>query len=150
MCYCCAAVIVELLAVAAIAMPTAKVERNLAAVAGVSVTCPARWPHTEEAGGWYWPDKGIELRVMWCRAIGRTLAGQRPNGAGFAWHTFAHEVAHSLGYDHGTSTIGAQCAGWRMMRPLMRKAGLPRGYARKLWHERRFYSGCATATPNGP
>lgn len=51
----------------------------------------------------------------------------------WAWQIFAHEVAHSRGYDHGAATIGADCAAVRhFMRPLLRAYGVRSMYAKRL------------------
>jgi hypothetical protein len=58
----------------------------------------------------------------------------------FSWHMLAHEYAHAQGYDHGETTIGADCAAERYyMRPLMVAYGIPPVYAERLWRLARGY-----------
>src|SRR3990167_6992471 len=105
----------------------------------------------EEFGG-YWDGTVIALRANACRWIGRTLAGERPADwrrtiVAFSWHLFAHEVAHSQGFDHGEKTVGADCRGWRIMRPLMRAAEISRGYAYVLWVSSAHRASCPSSAP---
>jgi hypothetical protein len=55
----------------------------------------------------------------------------------WAWHTFSHEAAHALGYDHGEKTVGADCVGYRRMALLMKRAGIPRWFRQAVRAELR-------------
>ena len=129
------------------------VEPTLTRVAGVETRCyePGAWELGNEYGG-YWDGTVIALRANACRWIGRTLAGERPADwrrtiVALNWHLFAHEVAHSQGFDHGEKTVGADCRGWRIMRPLMRAAGIGRRYAYVLWVSSAHRASCPSSAP---
>ncbi|MCC6743399.1 MAG: hypothetical protein IT175_06025 [Acidobacteria bacterium] len=118
----------------------------LSRVAGLPVNCYAaaewEWPGVL---GWASPaeapDRQIALSPGVCASITASLHGRY--GRWFprvqtgdallarqseAWQVFAHEVAHTQGYDHGEHTIGADCRAERIDRTLMRAAGLPRAF----------------------
>lgn len=143
-------VLVVTLAAAPAASGAYTVEPTLTRVAGVETRCYAtgepRWAIGGGGGyawGWYDVDV-IGLRAWVCRGIQPTLAGRKPDAFSVAtsWWVFSHEVAHARGFDHGEATVGADCRGWRIMRPLMRAAGIGRGYAFVLWRLSAHRANC--------
>jgi hypothetical protein len=126
------------------------VEPTLTRVAGVETRCyTTAWPFRAEHFGGYFDatTRVISMQGWACGWIGRTLRGRHPAQwrmtlTAKSWHLFSHEVAHSLGYDHGESTVGADCEGWRLMRGLMRAAGVDRGYATALWRASAHRARC--------
>ena len=147
-----------------LAAPADAESDRLSAVAGVRVECsPAPIPDTivgipgAIVYGYYsfpaqilvdgvevgWTEPSITLAPQICRALDftryrkplRTMVNRA-----FAWHLFAHEVSHDRGYDHGETTIGADCAAERLyMLPMMLDYGIPRWYARLLLDLERGY-----------
>lgn len=134
---------IALCALILVGSANATVESQLTQVAGVEVRCPSPWPRAGLLGTYDEPTQAINLAPRLCRTLARDLAGQygkRPDASAKAWSAFAHELAHHRGYDHGEHTLGADCVGERIDAGLMRKAGLPRGYIRRV--DRAITWGC--------
>lgn len=125
---------------------TASVQTTLARITGIDTRCYPAIPGIPAEGqrpnGMYAPadqDTGlprIYLTDQVCGRIGDDLARRTPTRTigvtrrGLAWLVVAHEIAHHYGYDHGQTTIGAECAGFRYyLRPLLRAARLQAAYA---------------------
>ena len=133
----------------------------LSVAAGVEVRCVSVIPGVAAVGqqpsGMYdTVNRVVFVRADKCARIRADLAGRlvrRQQVAalrGLAWLTVAHEVAHHHGFDHGETTLPAECAGFRYyLRPLMVKAGLPRWYADRLVKAVKSTGPCIPWTPVG-
>lgn len=142
------------------ASSTAGVAETLTKAAGVQVVCGGPLPGVAAEGqtpsGLYLAGEQpwIWLRQDRCDRIRADLA-RRPTRSqlevtrrGLAWLVLAHEVAHHHGYDHGETTLPAECAGFRYyLRPLMRDAGLPATWVDARWKAVKLTQPCAPWTP---
>ncbi len=137
-----AAVAAVAVALALASFASASIADRLTRAAGLEVTCSTTVPGLPAEGqtpsGMYL-DGRVWLRQDKCSRIEATLTGRTAKGGvkltrqGLAWLTLAHEVAHHNGYDHGETTTGAECAGYRLfVRPLMRNAGVRQPYVVRL------------------
>jgi hypothetical protein len=91
-------------------------------------------------GGYYSDDPpriGLSARV--CAWLWLNLDGsyhlESLDAQAWAWHTFSHEIAHHLGYDHGERTVGADCIGVRRVGLVMRRAGQPQWWRLLVRHD---------------